>query len=245
MLKIEQIKVNGHAPKFKAAAVFDQEIGTITLADYFLKKYVLLFFYPLNFSFICPTEILSFSDKFQQFAKIDTEILGISIDSKFSHLAWLQIKRKNAGLGNLKYPLVSDLTKQISSKYNVLTKKGVALRGVFILDKQGILQYSSVNNLSVGRNIQEVLRVLKAIQYVQKNPNEGCPANWNVGKKTITLEMLKKFERQNYKYNSTVTALHLEVTKQFPIKENNLFRNKTNLNNKILIKKIYGQKHTY
>lgn len=203
-MKTKKLELTYRAPRFKTTAVFNQEIGTITLADYLFKKYIILFFYPLNFSFICPTEILGFSNKFEQFSKLSTEILGISVDSEFSHLAWLQTKRKDAGLGNLKYPLLSDITKQISSNYNVLTKKGVALRGVFLIDKQGILQYFSTNNLSVGRNIQEILRILKAVQYVQKNPNKGCPANWKSGKTTILLTIVKKKRKkfkESKKYN--------------------------------------------
>ena len=173
------------APDFEAAAVFEEEIGKIRLSDYRKKKYVVLFFYPLNFTFVCPTEITSFSDRFKEFEILDTEILGVSIDSEYSHLAWLQIQRDEGGLGLLNYPLVSDLKKEISNSYNVLDDSGVALRGLFIIDKEGIIQYSTINNLSFGRSVEETLRILQAIQYVAENPDEACPADWEPGDETI------------------------------------------------------------
>nr|YP_011007320.1 putative peroxiredoxin Ycf42 [Scytothamnus australis]WAM64749.1 putative peroxiredoxin Ycf42 [Scytothamnus australis] len=175
------------APDFEAAAVFDEEIGKVRLSDYRKKKYVVLFFYPLDFTFVCPTEITSFSDRFKEFKSLDTEILGVSVDSEYSHLAWLQIEREEGGLGSLTYPLVSDLKKKISSSYNMLNDSGVALRGLFIIDKQGIIQYSTTNNLSFGRSVDETLRILQAIQYVTENPDEVCPAGWEPGDETIYL----------------------------------------------------------
>ena len=178
------IRVGQKAPDFSATAVYDQEFQTVKLSDY-LGKYVILLFYPLDFTFVCPTEITAFSDIYADIENLNTEILGISVDSEYAHLAWLQTDRELGGLGNLEYPLVSDLTKEISLAYNVLTDAGTALRGLFIIDQQGIIQYSLVNNLDFGRSIEETLRVLKAIQYVQKNPDEVCPANWQPGKPTI------------------------------------------------------------
>nr|UAD84188.1 2-Cys peroxiredoxin [Gracilaria changii] len=182
--KNNDVRVGQQAPNFSAIAVYDQEFKKVTLSDY-LGQYVILLFYPLDFTFVCPTEITAFSDSYNEIQSLNTEILGISVDSEYSHLAWLQMERDLGGLGNLNYPLVSDLTKDISSSYNVLTEEGKALRGLFIIDKQGIIQYSLVNNLDVGRSVSETLRILKAIQYVQSHPDEVCPANWQPGQATI------------------------------------------------------------
>jgi len=143
------------------------------------------FFYPLDFTFVCPTEITAFSDKHDQFKKLNAEILGISVDSQFSHLAWCQTDRKEGGVGDLNYPLVSDLKREISKKYNVLTDDGVALRGLFIIDKEGMIQHATINNLSFGRSVEETLRTLQAVQYVQENPDEVCPAGWQPGSVTM------------------------------------------------------------
>jgi peroxiredoxin 2/4 len=185
------IQVGQLAPDFEALAVFDQEFAKVQLSDYLHKKYVVLFFYPLDFTFVCPTEITAFSDNFEKFSELNTEILGVSVDSTFSHLAWLQTERDAGGLGDLNYPLVSDLKKEISAAYNVLTDEGVALRGLFIIDKEGIIQHSTINNLAFGRSVDETLRVLQAIQYVQTNPEEVCPANWKPGDKTMIPDPVK------------------------------------------------------
>nr|QJH88304.1 bas1 [Pterocladia lucida] len=178
------IRVGQQAPDFCAVSVYDQEFRQIRLSDY-RGKYVLLLFYPLDFTFVCPTEITAFSDNYTSFKELNTEILAISVDSEYSHLAWLQTDRDMGGLGDLNYPLVSDLTKQVSISYNVLTEEGKALRGLFIVDKKGIIQHSLINNLDFGRDVNEALRVLKAIKYVQSHPDEVCPANWQPGKPTI------------------------------------------------------------
>nr|YP_011005526.1 putative peroxiredoxin Ycf42 [Choristocarpus tenellus]WAM62389.1 putative peroxiredoxin Ycf42 [Choristocarpus tenellus] len=188
---ISKIQIGKMAPDFEATAVFDQDFCKIKLSDYRKKKYVILFFYPLDFTFVCPTEITAFSDRFNDFFVLNTEILGISVDSEYSHLAWLQTSRETGGLGDLNYPLISDLTKKISSSYEVLIDSGIALRGLFIIDKEGIIQYSTINNLDFGRNVDEVLRVLQAIQYVQENPDEVCPANWKPGEQTIKANPLE------------------------------------------------------
>lgn len=186
MAKVKKpLQVGDFAPTFEAVAVLNQEFQKVDLSDYLNKKYVVLLFYPLNFTFVCPTEITAFSDEFEKFAQLNTEILGISVDSEYSHLAWLQTEREAGGLGHLKYPLVSDLRKKISTDYNVQTDTGVALRGLFIIDKEGIIQHSTINNLAFGRSVDETLRVLQAIQYVQENPEEVCPANWKPGDKTM------------------------------------------------------------
>jgi peroxiredoxin (alkyl hydroperoxide reductase subunit C) len=174
------------APDFEAEAVFDQEFIKIKLSEYIGKKYVILFFYPLDFTFVCPTEITAFSDRYSEFEKLDTEVIGVSTDSVFSHLAWIQTDRKTGGLGDLNYPIVSDITKKISKAFNVLIpEQGIALRGLFIIDKQGVIQHATINNLGIGRSVDETLRTLQAVQYVQDNPDEVCPAGWKPGEKTM------------------------------------------------------------
>ncbi|PIN12949.1 Alkyl hydroperoxide reductase, thiol specific antioxidant [Handroanthus impetiginosus] len=178
--------VGNTAPDFEAEAVFDQEFIQVKLSEYIGKKYVILFFYPLDFTFVCPTEITAFSDRYEEFQKLNTEVLGVSIDSVFSHLAWVQTDRKSGGLGDLKYPLISDVTKSISRSYGVLIpEQGIALRGLFILDKEGVIQHSTINNLAIGRSVDETLRTLQALQYVQENPDEVCPAGWKPGERSM------------------------------------------------------------
>ncbi|MGV2831047.1 peroxiredoxin [Myxosarcina sp. GI1(2024)] len=179
------LKVGQEAPNFTATAVFDQEFKIVKLSDY-RDRYVVLFFYPLDFTFVCPTEIIAFSERYSEFQEINTEILGVSVDSEFSHLAWMQTPRKEGGIGDIEYPLISDIKKEISTAYNVLDPEaGVALRGLFIIDGDGIIQHSTINNLSFGRSVEETLRTLKAIQYVQAHPEEVCPAEWVEGGKTM------------------------------------------------------------
>lgn len=185
------LRVGQTAPDFTATAVFEQEFKTIKLSDY-RGRYVVIFFYPLNFTFVGPTEINAFSDRLDEFKKLEAEILGISVDSEFSHLAWVQTKREEGGISDLQYPLISDIKKEISLAYNVLEPEaGIALPGLFIIDKEGVIQHSTVNNLSFGRNVDEVLRTLQAIQYVQTHPDEVCPAGWQPGEKTIVPDPIK------------------------------------------------------
>jgi len=188
------LRVGQPAPDFTATAVYDQEFKTVKLSDY-RGKYVVLFFYPLDFTFVCPTEITAFSDRYEEFSSLGTEVLGVSVDSEFSHLAWIQTDRKSGGVGDLNYPLVADIKKEISFAYNVLEPDaGVALRGLFIIDKEGVIQHSTVNNLSFGRSVDETLRTLQAIQYVQSHPDEVCPAEWKPGEKTMTPDPIKSKE---------------------------------------------------
>ena len=185
------IRVGQEAPDFTATAVFDQEFKSIKLSDY-RDKYTVLFFYPLDFTFVCPTEIIAFSDRYEEFKDLNTEVLGVSVDSEFSHLAWIQTDRKEGGIGDIAYALVSDIKKEISTAYNVLDPDaGVALRGLFIIDKEGIIQHATVNNLSFGRSVDETLRTLKAIQYVQSHPDEVCPAGWQEGDQTMVPDPVK------------------------------------------------------
>ena len=188
------IRVGQPAPDFTATAVFDQEFQEIKLSQY-RGKYVVLFFYPLDFTFVCPTEITAFSDRYGEFSSKDTEVLGVSVDSQYSHLAWLQTDREAGGLGDIAYPLVSDLNKTIAKDYNVLDEEaGVAVRGLFIIDPDGVIMHATVNNLPVGRNVDETLRVLQAFQHIRSHPDEVCPADWTPGDLTMNPDPIKSKE---------------------------------------------------
>ncbi|MGD1715024.1 peroxiredoxin [Hydrocoleum sp. CS-953] len=190
----ECLRVGQEAPDFTATAVVDQEFETIKLSDY-RGKYVVLFFYPLDFTFVCPTEITAFNDSYKEFESLNTEIIGVSVDSEFSHLAWIQTDRKSGGIGDLNYPLLSDIKKEISLAYNVLDPEaGIALRGLFIIDREGIIQHATINNFAFGRNVDETLRSLQAIQYVQVHPDEVCPVGWRPGDKTMNPDPIKSKE---------------------------------------------------
>jgi alkyl hydroperoxide reductase subunit AhpC len=176
-------QVQKEAPDFTADAVVNEDFKQVKLSDY-KGKYVVLFFYPLDFTFVCPTEIVAFSDRIKDFHDRGAEVLGVSVDSKFSHLAWIQTPRAQGGLGGLSYPLVSDLTKKISTDYGVLLEGGVALRGLFVIDKTGIVRTITVHDLPIGRSVDETLRVLDALQHFEKF-GEVCPADWTKGGATI------------------------------------------------------------
>lgn len=169
------------APDFTATAVMPDNTfkEDFKLSD-FRGKYVLLFFYPLDFTFVCPTEILAFNKAVKQLEENNCQLIGISIDSHFSHLAWKNTAINNGGIGNIQYPLVSDLDKSISRDYQVLLDSGIALRGLFLVDKEGIVRHQVVNDLPLGRNVNEALRLLYALQFTEKH-GEVCPANWQQG----------------------------------------------------------------
>lgn len=187
------------APNFKATAVVNGAFKEISLSDY-KGKYIVVFFYPLDFTFVCPTEIIAFNNAVAEFKKRNTILLGVSVDSQFTHLAWINTPRKAGGLGSLDYPLVSDLTKKIATDYGVLTADGaVALRGLFIIDRQGVVRHALVNDLPLGRSVDEALRILDALQFVEQH-GEVCPANWHPGDKTMKADpkaSLKYFETVN------------------------------------------------
>ena len=171
-------QIGKRAPNFVTVGVFKKKLGRIRLSDYLGKKYVLLIFYPANFTPVSPTELLTLSDNISEFRKLSTQILAVSIDSPFSHLQSLLVNRKEGGLANLNYPLISDLSQNITKDYKLLTEDGLSLPGVFIIDKDGIIQYYTVNNLLCRRSVNELLRILESIQYVKKNPGQACPVNW-------------------------------------------------------------------
>jgi len=187
------VLVQKPAPAFTADAVMpDGTFKSLSLSDY-KGKYVILFFYPLDFTFVCPTEIIAFSEKNTTFKEANVQILGCSVDSKFSHLAWRERARKDGGIGDVQYPILADLTKKIATDYDVLTTTGVALRGLFLIDKEGIVRHQVVNDLPLGRSIDEAMRMVKALQFNEKN-GEVCPADWHEGQATIKPDTKKSKE---------------------------------------------------
>jgi peroxiredoxin (alkyl hydroperoxide reductase subunit C) len=192
------VLVGKKAPSFKAAAVVNggEIVNNFSLDQFTGKKYVILFFYPADFTFVCPTEIVAFQDKLAEFKARDTEVVGVSVDSEYSHWKWLETERKDGGIKGVTYPIVSDSTKTISENYGVLAgayeydEEGnvnfagapVAYRGLFLIDKKGIVRHEVVNDLPIGRSIDEALRVVDALQFYEKN-GDVCPANWHKGEK--------------------------------------------------------------
>jgi peroxiredoxin (alkyl hydroperoxide reductase subunit C) len=172
--------VTKEAPNFKAQAVLeDNSIEEIELSSY-RGKYVILFFYPLDFTFVCPSEIIAFDKKTDAFREKGAEVIGVSVDSQFSHYAWKNTSVENGGIGQVRFPLVADLSKSIARDYGVLFDDAVALRGLFLIDKEGIVRHSVVNDLPLGRNVDEALRMLDALQFTEVH-GEVCPANWHAG----------------------------------------------------------------
>ena len=173
------------APDFTATAVladdsFDEQFSLSALRG----KYVVLFFYPLDFTFVCPTEILAFDEALEDFRKRDAEVVGVSVDSHYTHAAWKRTHVDDGGIGPIRYPLVSDLNKEIARSYGVLLDEGIALRGLFLIDKEGIVRHALVNDLPLGRNVSEALRVLDALRFHELR-GDVCPANWNEGEDGI------------------------------------------------------------
>ncbi|MGO9108023.1 MAG: peroxiredoxin [Thermoguttaceae bacterium] len=172
------------APDFKAQAVMpDNSFAELTLSSY-QGKYVVLFFYPLDFTFVCPSEIIAFDKALAKFKAKNTEVIGVSVDSHYTHLAWKNTTRNEGGIGAIQYPLVADLDKKISEKYGVLLDAGIALRGLFLIDKKGVVRHALVNDLPLGRNVDEALRLVDALQFHEKN-GDVCPANWREGEEAM------------------------------------------------------------
>ncbi len=179
------VLVTKQAPEVTAMAVMpDNSFSEISLSDY-KGKYVVLFFYPLDFTFVCPSEIIAFDHRLQEFKDRGVEVIGVSIDSHFSHLAWKNTAVNNGGIGNVQYPLIADIDKSVTTAFDVLTGPGIALRGSFLIDKEGVVQHQVVNNLPLGRNIDEMLRMVDALQFTEEN-GEVCPAGWAKGKAGMT-----------------------------------------------------------
>lgn len=175
------VLVTRPAPDFKATAVMpDNSFQELALAD-FKDKYLVLFFYPLDFTFVCPSEIIAFDHRLAEFKNRNVEVVGVSIDSHFSHLAWKNTPVNQGGIGNVQYPLLADMTKKVSRDYGVLINDAIALRGSFLIDKAGVVRHMVVNDLPLGRNIDEMLRVIDALQFTEVH-GEVCPAGWHKGK---------------------------------------------------------------
>lgn len=179
------VLVGKTAPDFTAAAVKGSEIiEGFRLSD-FKGKYIVLFFYPLDFTFVCPTELHAFNEKLADFKQRNTELIAVSVDSHFSHYAWLNTPKKKGGIEGIQFPIVSDITKEISGAYDVLvTDAGIAYRGLFLIDTDFIVRHQLVNDLPLGRNVDEALRMVDALQFY-KEKGEVCPANWRKGEKAM------------------------------------------------------------
>jgi peroxiredoxin (alkyl hydroperoxide reductase subunit C) len=180
------VLVNKPAPDFTATAVVNKDFKEVSLSSY-RGKNVLLFFYPLDFTFVCPTELHAFQEKLETFRSKNTEVIGVSIDSQFSHLAWLNTPKSEGGIEGVTYPLVSDIHKTIARDYDVLHEDGVALRGAFLIDKNGLVRHQTINDLPLGRNVNEFLRLVDALDFHEEH-GEVCPANWEEGQKGMTTD---------------------------------------------------------
>lgn len=194
------VLVGKKAPSFRAPAVVNggEIVNDFSIDQYLGKKYVILYFYPADFTFVCPTEIVAFQDKIDVFNKLNTVIIGVSVDSEFSHWKWLQTDKKDGGIKGVTYPLVADSAKTISENYDVLAGSydydengnvsfsGVpqAYRGLFLIDKQGVVRHQVVNDMPLGRSIDEAIRIVEALQFFEEN-GEVCPANWHKGDQAL------------------------------------------------------------
>ncbi len=177
--------VTKEAPDFTAQAVLpDNSFAELTLSKY-RGKYVVLFFYPLDFTFVCPSEILAFDKRVADFKAKNCEVIGVSVDSRYTHLAWKNTSVENGGIGNVQYPLVEDLDKSIARSYGILFNESVALRGLFLIDTKGIVRHNVINDLPLGRSVGEALRMLDALQFVETHGGEVCPANWQEGEESM------------------------------------------------------------
>ncbi|MDO4550187.1 MAG: peroxiredoxin [Planctomycetia bacterium] len=193
------VLVTQPAPLFKAHAVLPGgEIAEVSLEE-FRGQYVLLFFYPMDFTFVCPTEIIAFSEAAEAFAAEGVQILSCSTDTEYSHFAWRNLPREEGGLGEIRFPMVADVTKEIAASYGVLLPAGVSLRGLFLIDKEGIIRHQVVNDLPLGRSVQEAMRMVQALKFFEAH-GEVCPANWQKGGEGIkpTLSECHDFFEKRY-----------------------------------------------
>jgi peroxiredoxin 2/4 len=176
--------VTKQAPDFTAQAVLpDNLFAELKLSSY-RGQYVVLFFYPLDFTFVCPSEIIAFDAALAKFQERNAQVIGCSVDSHFTHLAWKNTPRKQGGIGPIRYPLVADLNKQIARDYGVLLDGGIALRGLFLIDKAGVVRHALINDLPIGRSVDEAIRVLDALQFHEEH-GDVCPANWHKGEEAM------------------------------------------------------------
>jgi len=180
----EIAKVGKPAPDFTAMAVVNGEFKEVNLASY-QGKNVVLFFWPLDFTFVCPTEVVAFSEATEKFAERDTVLLGVSTDSHFTHLAWQNTSRNEGGVGKIEFPMIADLSHEISWKYGVLLEEqGIALRGLFLIDPEGVVRHMVINDLPLGRSVTETLRMVDSLRHFEQN-GEVCPADWHQGDDSI------------------------------------------------------------
>ncbi|HUR62819.1 MAG TPA: peroxiredoxin [Candidatus Thermoplasmatota archaeon] len=187
------VLVGKPAPDFTAKAVVGSEIVDYTLSSNWggkSPKYTLLFFYPLDFTFVCPTEIIAFSDRIQEFRARGVSVVGVSIDSEFSHLAWKNVPRAQGGIGQIEYPLVADVKREITNAYDVMAADGTAYRGLFLIDQKGTVRHALVNDHPLGRSIDEAVRTIDALQHAEKH-GEVCPANWKPGQDAMVADPVK------------------------------------------------------
>lgn len=179
------VLVGKQAPAFTADAAIGQTTKKISLADFKGKKYVVLFFYPLDFTFVCPTEIHAFQEALKEFESRDAVVLGCSVDSAHSHMAWLRTPKNDGGIEGVTYPILADIHKSISRDYDVLDEEeGITYRASFVIDKEGVVQAQVVHHRPIGRNVDEVVRLLDALQYSEEH-GEVCPAGWTKGKEAM------------------------------------------------------------
>jgi len=178
--------VASEAPDFTAEAVMgDDRIAPEFSLSSLRGKYVVLFFYPLDFTFVCPSEILAFDKMLDEFRSRDAEVVGVSVDSAYTHLAWKNTPVNKGGIGPIRYPLVADLNKNIARSYGILHDESVALRGLFLIDKEGVMRHAVINDLSLGRSVPEALRMLDALKFTEEH-GQVCPANWQQGEEGMT-----------------------------------------------------------
>ena len=191
-------------PEFKAVAVSGEKVTTVSNED-MQGKYTVLIFYPFDFTYVCPTELIAFSEKMDEFKKLDTLVYGISTDSHFTHMAWMKTPRNEGGVGMLNYPLISDFSKKISKNFGFLVTDpedeliGAALRGLVIVNPEGIVRHVQINDAAVGRSVEEVLRLIEAFKYTDEN-GVVCPANWKPGSKTIIPDQKEKLKYFNTEF---------------------------------------------
>ncbi|CAO3700892.1 unnamed protein product [Rhizopus stolonifer] len=183
-MDLQTARVQKPAPYFTAPAIVDGEFKDISLTDY-VGRYLIFFWYPMDFTFVCPTEIIAFSDRIEDFQKLDCDVVAASCDSEYAHLAWSKTERSKGGLGQVRFPILADKTKSIAKSYGVyIEEQGISLRGLFIIDTKGIVRQITINDLPVGRSTDETLRLVTALKSTDEN-GEVCPANWKKGDETI------------------------------------------------------------
>lgn len=174
--------VGKKAPDFTAAAVMEDGtiVNSLNFSEYVKGSYGMVFFYPLDFTFVCPSEIIAFSNRMDRFKELNTKVVGVSVDSQFSHFAWRETPVEKGGVGRIKFPLIADITKQIARDFGVLKDEAVAYRGTFLIDRDGVVRHAVVNDLPLGRNVDEAIRMVEALQFHEEN-GEVCPAGWQKG----------------------------------------------------------------